>query len=243
MYGGSTGGWEAMGVQIKYPDEYNGAYAACPDPIDFSAFTLVDLYKDRNAYYTLGAWRKVKRPGYRVYLGQITTFVEDMNRLELVLGTRGRSGGQWDVWQAVYSPVGADGYPAPIWNKLTGDIDPAVAGYWRDHYDLSHILRRDWGAGLGQKLAGKLHIYVGDMDNYYLNNAVYLVEDFLRSTKDPPFGGEITYGDRAEHCWNGDPSQPNAISRLRYAQMFAPKIVQRILKTAPPGADITSWRY
>ncbi|MBL8140109.1 MAG: hypothetical protein JNM38_03290 [Acidobacteria bacterium] len=243
MYGGSTGGWEAMGVQIKYPDDYNGAYAACPDPIDFRAFTLVDIYADRNAYYTLGPWRRVKRPGYRDYLGKVTTFVEDMNRLELVLGTKGRSGGQWDIWQAVYSPVGADGYPAPIWNKLTGEIDPAVAAYWRDNYDLSHILKRDWDAGLGRKLAGKLHIYVGDMDNYYLNNAVYLVEDFLRSTKNPPFGGEVTYGDRAEHCWNGDPSQPNAVSRLRYAQMFAPKIVQRILKTAPPGADLTSWRY
>jgi len=243
MYGGSTGGWEAMGVQIKYPDEYNGAYAACPDPIDFRAFTLIDLYKDRNAYYTLGDWRKVKRPGYRDYLGKITTFVEDMNRLELVLGTRGRSGGQWDIWQAVYSPVGGDGYPKPIWNKLTGDIDPDVAAYWRDNYDLSHILRRDWQSGLGEKLAGKLHIYVGDMDNYYLNNAVYLVDDFLRTVRTPPYGGEIMYGDRAEHCWNGDPSQPNAISRLRYAQMFAPKIVDRLLKTAPKGADVTSWRY
>ena len=147
MYGGSTGGWEAMGVQVKYPDEYNGAYAACPDPIDFRAFSLVDLYADRNAYYTAGPWRKVKRPGYRDYLGKVTTFVEDMNRLELVLGTRGRSGGQWDIWQAVYSPVGADGYPRPIWNKLTGEIDPEVAAHWRDNYDLSHILRRDWDHG------------------------------------------------------------------------------------------------
>ncbi len=243
MFGGSTGGWEAMGVQIKYPDEYNGAYAACPDPIDFRAFTLVDLYSDTNAYYTQGPWRKVKRPGYRDYLGKVTTFVEDMNRLELVLGTRGRSGGQWDVWQAVFSPVGGDGYPRPIWNKLTGEIDRDVATYWRDNYDLSYILRRDWERGLGQRLAGKLNIYVGDMDNYYLNNAVYLVDDFLRSTRNPPFGGEIAYGDRAEHCWNGDQSQPNAISRLRYAQMFAPKIVERILKTAPAGADLTSWRY
>ena len=101
-----------------------------------------------------------------------------MNTLELVLGTNGRSGGQWDIWQAVYSPVGADGYPKPIWDKRTGVIDRDVAGYWRDHYDLSYILRRDW-ATLGPKLRGKLHIYVGDMDNYYLNNAVYLVEEFL----------------------------------------------------------------
>ena len=86
----------------------------------------------------------------------------------------------------------------------------------------SWILRRDWNRGLGKKLEGKIHLYVGDMDNYYLNNAVYLVEDFLKTTKDPAYGGEVTYGDRAEHCWNGDPTRANAYSRLRYHQMFIP---------------------
>ena len=165
-----------------------------------------------------------------------------MNRLELVLGTKGRSGGQWDIWQAVFSPVGADGYPKPIWNKLTGEIDRDVAAYWRDHFDLTHILKRDWEAGLGQKLAGKLHIYVGDMDNYYLNNAVYLVEEFLKSAN-PPYEGVVDYGDRAEHCWNGDHTRPNALSRLRYHQMYVPQILDRLLKTAPAGADTRSWRY
>ena len=122
-------------------------------------------------------------------------------------------------------------------------IDREVAEYWRENYDLSHILQRDWGKALGRKLEGKIHIYVGDMDNYYLNNAVYLVEEFLESTRNPYYGGEIDYGDRAEHCWNGDHTRPNALSRLRYNQMFAPKIVERILKTAPPGGDVTSWRY
>lgn len=243
MYGGSTGGWEVLGAQIFYPDEYNGCYAACPDPIDFRAYTTVDIYEDENAYYRIGPWRRVARPGHRNYLGHVSTTVEDMNRLELVLGTKGRSGGQWDIWQAVYSPVGPDGYPAPIWDKRTGVIDRKVAEYWREHYDLSYILRRDWNRGLGHKLRGKLNIYVGDMDNYYLNNAVYLVEEFLRRTTDPPFDGEIDYGDRAEHCWNGDHTRPNAISRLRYHQFFAPKIVKRLLATAPPGADLTSWRY
>jgi hypothetical protein len=226
-----------------YPDEFNGCYAACPDPIDFRAYTQVDIYKDANAYYSEGPWRRVKRPGYRNYLGHVTTFIEDMNRLELVLGTKGRSGGQWDIWQAVYSPVGPDGYPKPIWDKRTGVIDRTVAEYWKENFDLSHILRRDWDKGLGKKLEGKINIYVGDMDNYYLNNAVYLVEEFLKQTKAPAFGGEVDYGDRAEHCWNGDHTRPNASSRLRYHQMFAPKIVERILKTAPAGADVTSWKY
>ncbi len=243
MYGGSTGGWEALAVQIFYPDFYNGCFAACPDPIDFRAFTSVNIYDDENAYFAKGPWKVVARPAHRNWLGHISATVEQMNRMESVLGSKGRSGGQFDIWTATYSPVGPDGYPKPIWDRATGKIDREVANFWRENYDLTHIMKRDWEKGLGKKLEGKVNIYVGDMDNYYLNNAVYLTEEFLKSTKNPPFGGEVDYGDRAEHCWNGDHTRSNAYSRLRYHQMFAPKIVQRILKTAPPGADITSWRY
>jgi hypothetical protein len=265
MYGGSTGGWEAMGAQVFYPDAFNGAYIACPDPIDFRAFTTIDIYKDKNAYYldplspedlqratperpeeraaAAGTYKKTPRPGHRNYLGHVDAMVWEQNRLEEVLGTRTRSGQQFDIWEAVYSPVGPDGYPARIFDKRTGVIDRKVAEYWREHYDLSYILRRDWDKGLGKRLEGKLNIYVGDMDNYYLNNAVYLTEAFLETTKNPYYDGEVDYGDRAEHCWNGDHTRPNALSRLRYAQMFLPKGVERILKTAPPGADVKSWRY
>jgi len=243
MYGGSTGGWEALGVQVLYPEEYNGAWAACPDPIDFQAYTVIDVYSDKNAYWAEGPFRRVERPAHRDYLGHISATVEQANRLELVLGTKGRSGGQWDIWEAVFSPVGADGYPKRIWDKRTGVIDRSVAEHWREHYDLTDILRREWSKGLGRKLEGKIHLYCGDMDNYYLNDAVYLAEDFLKSTKDPFYGGEVDYGDRAEHCWNGDHTRPNAYSRLRYHQMFMPKIADRILKSAPAGADLQSWRY
>ena len=243
MYGGSTGGWEAMAAQVKYPDAFNGAYIACPDPIDFRAFTVVDIYKDKNAYWLDDTWRKTPRPGLRNYLGHVSSTLQELNQLELVLGTRTRSGQQWDIWEAVFSPVGPDGYPARIWDKQTGVIDKKIAEYWRENYDLVHILKRDWNKGLGKKLEGKLNIYVGDMDNYYLNNAVYLAEQFLESTKDPYYDGEVLYGDRAEHCWNGDPTRPNALSRLRYHQMYIPKGVERMLKTAPPGADLKSWRY
>jgi hypothetical protein len=242
LYGGSTGGWEVLAAQLFYPAEYNGCYAACPDPIDFRAYTVVDIYKDKNAYYDVGPWHKVKRPGSRNYLGHVGTTLEDMNRHELVLGTKSRSGQQWDIWEAVYSPVGPDGYPKRIWDKRTGVIDPEVANYWREHYDLRYILERDWPK-IGKQLEGKINLYVGDMDNYYLNNAVYLTEEFLKKATNPPYGGEVLYGDRAEHCWNGDSTRPNAISRLRYHQMYAPKIVERLLKTAPPGGDVTSWRY
>jgi hypothetical protein len=243
LYGGSTGGWEAMAAQVLYPEEFNGAWIACPDPIDFRAYMVVNLYEDRNAYWTEGPFLRVPRPGKRDSLGHVSITLEQMNRMELVLGTRSRSGQQFDVWEAVYSPVGPEGYPKPIWDKRSGAIDRAVAEHWRENYDLSHILRRDWEKGLGQKLQGKLHIYCGDMDNYYLNNAVYLVEEFLQSTGNPAYQGEVDYGDRAEHCWNGDHTRPNALSRLRYHQMFFPRIVERILKSAPAGADLTSWSY
>jgi len=241
-YGGSTGGWEALAVQMFYPDEFNGCFVACPDPIDFRAYTVVDIYKDTNAYYLDGAWGRVPRPGMRNWLGHLSSTMEQLNQRELVLGTNSRSGDQWDIWEAVFSPVGANGYPKRIWNKRTGKIDAEVAAYWRENYDLRYILERDW-AKLGPKLQGKIHIYCGDMDNYYLNNAVYLMEDFLKGTKNPPYDGVVDYGDRAEHCWNGDHTRPNAFSRLRYDQMYVPAILDRIQKTAPQGADITSWRY
>ncbi|HDL18684.1 MAG TPA: hypothetical protein ENH29_06490 [Bacteroidetes bacterium] len=242
LYGGSTGGWEALAVQIFYPDEYNGCFAACPDPIDFRAYSTVNIYKDDNAYYLSEDWKRTPRPGSRNYLGHVSATVEQMNHRELVLGSKSRSGDQWDIWEAVYSPVGKDGYPQRIWDKMTGKINHNVANYWREHYDLRYILQRDW-AKIGGKLKGKIHIYCGDMDTYYLNNAVYLMENFLAGSTNPYYAGEVDYGDRAEHCWNGDHTQPNAISRLRYHQMFIPRAVERMEKTAPKGADLSSWMY
>jgi len=241
-YGGSTGGWEALAVQMFYPDEFNGCFAACPDPIDFRSFCLVDIYKDKNAYYYDSDFKKLPRPSHRNYLGQIQSTMEESNYYELALGTKTRSGQQWDIWEAVYSPQGDDGYPKRIFNKETGEIDRSVAEYWKEHYDLRHILERDW-ATLGPKLEGKIHIYCGDMDNYYLNNAVYQMEAFLKKTKTPFYKGEVDYGDRAEHCWNGDQNNPNYISRLRYNTMYLPKILKRISESAPKGADLKSWRY
>jgi hypothetical protein len=241
-YGGSTGGWESMAVQMFYPDHYNGAFIACPDPVDFRAFITANLYQDKNAFYMQGAHADIPQPGTRDYLGRTLITMQGVNQYELALGSRGRSGEQFDIWQAVYSPVGKDGYPQPIFDKETGVIDPAVAAYWKEHYDLSAILQRDW-ATLGPKLQGKLNVYVGSADTYFLTDAVYFLEDFLKTTTNPPYGGEVKYGDRAEHCWNGDPNLPNYLSRLHYHTMYLPKILERMEKTAPPGADLTSWRY
>ncbi len=247
VYGGSTGGWEALAVQVFYPDHYNGAFAACPDPIDFHAFTNINLYDrdsefGKNAFFVEGAHKRVAQPAMRDYEGHTLITTQEINRYELSLGDQGRSGEQFDIWQAVYGPVGENGYPQAIFDKTTGEIDHKVADYWRQHYDLEAILERDWSK-LGPELAGKIHIYVGSDDTYFLNNAVYRMEDFLNTTTTPPYGGEVTYGPRAEHCWNGDPTQPNYLSRLHYNTQYLPKILDRIQKTAPKGADLTSWRY
>jgi len=242
LYGGSTGGWEALAVQVFYPDEYNGAFAACPDPIDFRAYLLLDIYSDANAYFVEGPFRRIERPSRRDWLGQVSVTMRGESLWEFVLGTKNRSGQQLDIWEAVYSPVGDDGYPKPLWDRRTGVIDPEVAAYWRENYDLRYILERDWKQ-LGPRLVGKIHIFTGDMDNYYLNNAVYLTEAFLESTTEPYYAGVVDYGDRAEHCWNGDHGNPNHISRLRYNTMYLPRILERIESTAPEGADLTSWRH
>ncbi|RYG86110.1 MAG: hypothetical protein EON58_22115, partial [Alphaproteobacteria bacterium] len=167
LYGGSTGGWESIAAQVFYPKEYNGAFVACPDPIDFRQNMVTNIYEDPNAYWREGPFGRVPKPAKRNYLGHVPYTAENENRLELVLGDKTRSGGQWDVWEAVYSPMGADGYPQRIWDKRTGVIDKKVAAHWRENFDIRHILERDWKK-IGPDLQGKLHIYVGDMDNYYL---------------------------------------------------------------------------
>jgi hypothetical protein len=240
-YGGSTGGWEALATQVFYPDMYNGAFAACPDPIDFRAYTVINLYDDKNAYTLKGEASNVERPAFRNYLGEVFATQRDENYMELTQGDRSRSGGQYDIWQAVFGPVGTDGYPKPIFDKVTGDIDPTVAAYWREHYDLSNIIARDW-ATLAPKLKGKIHVYVGSGDNYYLTDSVYFAQERLESLE-PKYEGTVAYGDRAEHCWNGDPKQPNAYSRLHYDYQYLPLILQRISASAPKGADLKSWRY
>jgi hypothetical protein len=240
-YGGSTGGWEALATQVFYPDMYNGAFAACPDPIDFRAYTIINLYQDANAYTLKGEASSVERPAFRNYLGEVFATQRDANYMELAQGDHSRSGGQYDIWQAVFGPAGEDGYPKAIFDKVTGDIDKNVAAYWREHFDLAYIISRDW-ATLAPKLKGKMHIYVGNGDNYYLTDSVYFAQERLEALR-PAYEGSVAYGDRAEHCWNGDPTQPNAYSRLHYNFQYLPLILARIAKSAPAGADITGWRY
>jgi hypothetical protein len=229
LSGGSTGGWIAAAHQVFYPDFYGRAFASCPDSLDFRYHQIVDIYKDANAYFIDKGWMKVDRPNHQQADGNVQSMMKDENHNELVVGDKSRSGGQWDIWEATYSPVGDDGYPKRIWNKWTGEIDRSVAETWRK-YDLRHVLETNWST-LGPKVAHKLNVYVGDMDSYYLNNGVEKLNDFLVKAENPKFTGEIVFQRRAPHCWGP-----------RGAELMD-KMVRHIEKHAPAAADLKTWRY
>lgn len=242
-FGGSTGGWEAAATQIFYPDFYNGAWAACPDPVDFHGYQNIDLYNDANAFVRKGDFGEVPIAADREPDGSVIALTGDEYAFEYVLGTHGRSTEQWDIWQAVFSPAGPDGYPAEVINPLTGAIDRSVVSYWHDHYDLVAILKRDWPT-LGPKLEGKLHFAVGDGDTYFLNNAVHLLQKQLDATRNPHSDATFQYGPGMPHCYTGGPSeltmQQNSAT---WTQRVLPQMAEHMLATAPEGADTKSWRY
>ena len=198
--GGSTGGWVALALQVFYPDFFNGAWAFCPDSVDFRSLQLVNIYDDENAYVDRHG---VERPAARDVSGEVRFTMRHECRLENVLG-RGDSytlsGAQWGAWNATYGPRGADGRPIPLWDPGTGTIDHKVAEHWKS-YDLRRILEASW-AELGPKLRGKLHIWVGEADDFFLNNAVHRLDAFLSRAR-PPYEGAITYGPGQGHCWIG----------------------------------------
>jgi hypothetical protein len=242
-FGGSTGGWEALAQQVFYPDFYNGSFVACPDPVDFHAYQNIDLYADANAFVRKADFGEIPIAADRKPDGSITANTGGSIRFELVLGTHGRSTEQWNIWQAVFSPQGDDGYPKPIFDPITGMIDKDVAAYWHDHYDLTAILGRDW-ATLGPKLAGKLHVAVGDADTYFLNNAVHLLERQLRATRDPHSDATFQYGPGEPHCYTGGPSENTMEeNNLTWPERVLPQMADHWLATAPAGADVKSWRY
>lgn len=230
LSGGSTGGWICLALQIFHPDFFGGTWSLCPDPVDFRYYQIVNIYEDRNAYYRDYEWMRVERPNTRGTDGNIRSMMKDENLYELVIGDRSRGGGQWDIWEAAFGPIAEDGYPKPIWDKMTGEIDRDVALYWREHFDLRYYLEKNW-SWLGPKLVGKLHIYTGSMDSFYLNNAVILLEEFLEGTENPYYDGVVRYGEREPHCWG-----PRGIEILKLFEAH-------ISTHAPTGEDLSKWKY
>jgi S-formylglutathione hydrolase FrmB len=196
--GGSTGGWVSFALQVFYPDFFNGCWSYSPDPVDFRAYQLVNIYKDTNAY-TDAAGKE--RTSMRRRSGETALTMRNEVGSENLVGRHDSyttGGGQWGAWNATYSPRGEDGLPVPLWNPKTGAINHSVAEQWRK-YDLRWYLEKNWKT-LAPKLRGKIHIWVGEADEFFLNNAVHLLDDFL-SKADPPFDGTLKFGAGKGHIW------------------------------------------
>ena len=234
LTGGSTGGWESLALQVLHPDFFGGTWTLFPDPVDFRRYQLINIYSDDNAFQAPGhEWMIPERPMMRSVEGQMLQTVRQMSQLEEVLGSKGRSGQQYEAWEAVYGPVGDDGYPKPLWDKRTGRIDHDVALYMRDHgYDLRYYIETHWKE-IGPKLVGKLHFQCGDMDHFYLNSSLYMLEDFLGKTDNPPYGGSFEWGRPMKgHGWVSMP-MPDLLKLM----------ADHARKTAPAEDDPSAWEY
>jgi hypothetical protein len=232
LAGGSTGGWEAAALQIFYPDFFAGSWVYCPDPVTFHGYEGVDIYQDDNAFYKQHEWYRVPTPNIRDTLGHIKLTFQQKAKFEYVAGPNGRSGHQLDVWSSVFSPVGKDGFYQPLFDPLTGVIDKNVMQYWKEHYDLMYYMQAHW-ATLGPKLVDKLHFYVGDMDTYQLDEGVFWLDRWMRTTSAPHYASEFTYGDRKPHCWSGPDTQTERLKQ----------IAEFIVRKKPEGVTTPWWKY
>jgi hypothetical protein len=231
LSGGSTGGWEALALQIFHPDFFGGTWAYCPDSVDFNDVEGINVYQDKNAFYKDLDWRREPTINSREINGQVRQTSEQRNHFELVNGTHGRSGEQLDIWSAVFGPLGADGYSEPLFDKQTGVMNPQVAQYWKENYDLRYYMEKNWFS-LGPRLADKLHVYVGDADNFFLNNGVHRLQEWMQKTKDPHYEGFFVYGAVRGHCFQG---QETPSDRLKQMAEF-------MLGKMPAGAVAQWWK-
>jgi hypothetical protein len=201
-HGGSTGGWVSLALQIFYPDYFNGCWSQCPDSVTFERYELIDIYKDANAYRNRAG---VERPATRTIDGDVVSTVRHEALLEGVLGRGGRwelGGRDWASWNAVYGPKGNDGFPVPLWDGKTGAINQSVLDHWKK-YDLMYVLQKNWPT-LGPKLAGgKIHVWVGDADDYFLNVAVRRFEAAVQKLHNPKFDGFIQVEAKKGHTSGG----------------------------------------
>lgn len=196
--GGSTGGWVSLALQIFYPNFFNGTWSGFPDGVDFRAFQLINIYDDQNAYLNRHGF---ERPSARDLNGDVRFTIRHECQMENVMGlgdSYTMSGEQWGAWNATYGTRGADGRPVPLWDPRTGKINHELSEHWKK-YDLRMVLEQNWKT-LGPKLRGKLTIWVGEADDYFLNNAVHLLDAFL-SKANPPYEGKIIYGAGKGHGW------------------------------------------
>jgi hypothetical protein len=234
LEGASTSGWQTLALMLQHPDTFGGAWVLQPDPIDFRHYQQTNIYEDTNAFsVATGPLTTADRPFQRSTSGQVVVTTRAISRMENVLGSHGRSGFQLEAWEAVYGPVGPDGYPVPLWDKRTGTIDHTVASYMKDHgFDLRAYAEHSWPT-LGPRLAGKLHFFAGDMDNFYLNLAVYDFEHFLATSTNPHVDADFTYGRPMKgHSWHS----------YTWAELLR-RMADTMRAHAPAGEPVEAWNY
>jgi hypothetical protein len=232
LSGGSTGGWESLALQIFHPDFFGGTWSACPDPVTFTDVDGVNMYKDDNAFYKkYSEWQFTPTVDSREVNGEIRQTAQMQYWEELVNGTRGRSTGQEDIWQASWGPIGADGYFKPAIDNRTGVIDHTAVEYWRDNYDLLVHLQRNWST-LGPKLVDKIHVAVGNMDSFFLDRAVRDMEAWMKTTQSPHYEGTFLYGDQKPHCWSGPGTSADRVREM----------AEHGLSKMPPGTATPWWK-
>jgi enterochelin esterase-like enzyme len=174
VQGHSSGGWASLQLEVNYPSVFGGTWSTSPDPSDFHDFTGIDLYADHaNVYH---------RPDGSPYpiirdKGQVVATFEQFARLEQVLGPYG---GQIASFDYVFSPRGPSGRPEPMFDRATGNVYPDVVAYWREHYDLAYIVQTHW-AERGADLKGRIHLYVGTADTFYLDGAAHKLDAVLQT--------------------------------------------------------------
>jgi hypothetical protein len=234
LSGGSTGGWESLALQIYHPDFFGGTWASCPDPVTFTDVEGVNMYKDANAFYKqYSEWQLTPTVNSREVNGEIRQTAQQRYWMEFVNGTHGRSGtGQQDVWQATWGPMGDDGFFKPAVDSRTGAIDHGVIQYWKDNYDLLYYLQRNWST-VGPKLVDKIHVYVGNMDSFFLDRATRELEAWMKTTQNPHYEGFFVYGDQKPHCWSGPGTSAD---RLREMAEYG-------LRKMPAGTTTPWWKY
>ncbi|MEP7186745.1 MAG: alpha/beta hydrolase-fold protein [Rhodanobacter sp.] len=172
LNGHSSGGWATLWLQTRYPKVFGGTWSTSPDPSDFHDFTGPDIYAAHaNVYHRAdGSLYPLMRDK-----GKVQATFESFAQMERVLGPYG---GQLASFEWVFSPRGEDGRPQELFDRDTGDVDPAVAAYWHEHYDIANLVKSHWPT-LKPDLDGKIHLYVGTADTFYLDGAAHKLKAVL----------------------------------------------------------------
>ena len=203
LTGKHSAGRSALALQLQHADFFGGAWIFHPWPFSFQRYFGLDIYENDNAFIVKSTdiplwarnpseWLPVERYFTRSMSGIPLVSFRQVSQHDSVMA--GMAGGDpIGADDAILGPVGSNGYPRPLWSRTTGQIDREVADFWREHADLAYYAQTNWSK-IGPQLDGKLHFYVGDMDEFYRNAGVHLFEEFLQTTQQPHCAASFVYG-------------------------------------------------